>query len=61
MPDFALNRAASVPPARWACAIATLVLMLTACSTGMEPVTEPALGPQQIQAAPAERDIVDVV
>ena len=60
MSDFALNKPASAPPVRWACAIARSVLMLTACSTGMEAVTEPALGPQQIQAAPAERDIVDV-
>ena len=27
---------------------------------GQEAVTKPALGPQQIQAAPAERDTVDV-
>ena len=58
--QFHAQQNGSVPPARWACAIATSVLMLTACSTGMEPVTEPALGPQQIQAAPAERDIVNV-
>ena len=57
MPDFALNKPVSAQPVRWACAIATL--MLTACSTGIEPATGPQTTPQ-IQTAPAERDIVDV-